>query len=271
MPHLTIRTLLIFVFLVSLPFSDRTAKAASIEKIEVVGTEFIVHLTNGTSLGSAQLVGAVLTLEDGTRLRIDGVEADPADAGGDVLLHNVSFRDADGTWQPYCTADPYGERFAMPIAGHLLDDGSLDTRQGSFQIICTSGAQGKCVRYGYKPWLEDQNGRPMLDFFNACVRMLRADYCGDGTSTTIDGTLIYIYDRIGVQPYLPIEGMDFEAAWSDEGATCISRVRIADNVSLQQLLESCPRLQNVPIGESCTEAEAERDTGSLIFNSSYPH
>src|SRR6202162_534078 len=38
---------------------------------------------------------------------------------------------------------------------------------------------GKCVRYGYHPWEQAPDGRPMRDYYDACVRMVRADYCGD--------------------------------------------------------------------------------------------
>lgn len=242
--------------------------ANGVEGLEVVGTQFHVTLPDGTILASQELVGAVLTLADGARLRIDGVEPDPRD--GDVLLHKLSLENADGTWSDACEPDPDGLSFGFPIAGHLLPDGNLATRPGSFQIICTSGAQGKCVRFGYKPWLEGRDGRPMLDYFNACVRMMRADYCGNGTSTTEDGTLILPYDRIGVRDEETIAGMAFEAGWSANGATCIARVRIPENTSLDELNANCPRLRQVPTGSACTQAIAATQSGTLLFNSSFP-
>ena len=37
----------------------------------------------------------------------------------------------------------------------------------------------------------------MIDWYNACIRLLRADYCGDGRPFTRDGTLVDIYDHLG--------------------------------------------------------------------------
>lgn len=81
---------------------------------------------------------------------------------------------------------------AFPVSGRSLADGRLSADAARFELVCTSGAQGKCVRFGYSP-------RQRLDAYNACVRMVRADYCGDGTSTTGGGTLIDAYDALGVQ------------------------------------------------------------------------
>jgi hypothetical protein len=33
-------------------------------------------------------------------------------------------------------------------------DGAMEpTEPGIFEIVCTSGARGKCVRFGYLPWI----------------------------------------------------------------------------------------------------------------------
>lgn len=52
---------------------------------------------------------------------------------------------------------------------------------------------------------------PLLDWYNACVRMVRADNCGNGRGFTRDGTLIDIYDRIGVQTSDADPSLSFEA------------------------------------------------------------
>lgn len=246
------------------------ANAAQIESIDVSGTQFQVRMSDGSTLTSRDLVGAVLTLANGAKLRIDGVEVDPNNDAGDVLLHKISIEAADGFWREFCKPDPDGKVLAFPLAGNMRPDGSIVDRSGSFQIVCTSGAQGKCIRFGYKPWLDDRHGRAMLDYYNACVRMVRADYCGDGTATTRDGTLINLYDRIGIQADEALPGMQFEAGWSDYGATCIARVRIPENVSLDQLVGSCPRLRGIPLGNECTEAVAGGNPDTLLFDSSYP-
>jgi hypothetical protein len=55
--------------------------------------------------------------------------------------------------------------------------------------------------------------------------MARADYCGNGTSHTRDGTMIDMYDTIGIQKSESGSDFFFEAAWTPEGAYCVSKER----------------------------------------------
>ena len=56
--------------------------------------------------------------------------------------------------------------------------------------------------------------------------MLRADFCGDGTSHTQDGTGVNLWDDPGIQQkaYTPL--WLFEAEWGVGGATCVSTSRL---------------------------------------------
>jgi hypothetical protein len=58
----------------------------------------------------------------------------------------------------------------------------------------------------------------------ACTRALRADYCGDGTSFTADGTTISVADVFGIR--IGTAGWPFEAEWTASGARCAARLRI---------------------------------------------
>ena len=42
-----------------------------------------------------------------------------------------------------------------------------------FTLTCATGAQGKCVRFGYKPWKTLSNGVVLADYHQACVRLVR--------------------------------------------------------------------------------------------------
>jgi hypothetical protein len=64
------------------------------------------------------------------------------------------------------------------------------------------------------------------DAFLACIRMARADYCGDGITHTFTGTEIRV--STPANPTLKTECTDgkcFEASWSKDGAVCIQHVR----------------------------------------------
>jgi hypothetical protein len=79
---------------------------------------------------------------------------------------------------------------------------------------------------GYRPWAW-RAGRSLDGHHQACVRMVRADLCGDGTPHTTDGRAINVYDALGVQEraddgLLVATEWAFEAEWTPQGARCIS-------------------------------------------------
>ena len=238
--------------------------------VEADGTEFKVILTDGRTLRSRDLVGATLVIAvkgQGIRVRIDAVERDPDAKRGTVWLHTFLGQTADGAWQNLCDAGPDGRRQGFPIAGRPRADGMLeDAEPGTFELVCTSGAQGKCVRFGYPPTGAD--GARLRDTYNACIRMVRADYCGDGTATTKDGQEIDIYDDHGIQKPENMPVMDFEAGWTPAGAVCVRHVRVKENVSPEALVAACPRLKDL-VGPVCSE-EAARRMGARLFNRSRP-
>jgi len=85
-----------------------------------------------------------------------------------------------------------------------------------------AGIAGKCVVWGFPP------ASKMDERFGACVRALRADYCGTGQSYTFDGTLIDLYDNPNFTG--PIKQADptsfcFEAAWNEDRAVCVNKLR----------------------------------------------
>src|SRR5262245_39823179 len=174
------------------------ATANELRSVEVEGTEFKVTLTDGRILRSAELVGATLTI--GTsggplRLRIDAVERDPDAKNPPVWLHSLSVEAPDGLLHGLCDAGPDGRRQGFPLAFRPRPDGALEPAEGgSFELICTGGAWGKCVRFGYLPWTSE-TARAV---YNACVRTVRADYCGEGEGTTRNGTLIDHYDAVDI-------------------------------------------------------------------------
>src|SRR5262249_52952547 len=134
----------------------------------------------------------------------------------------------------------------------------------AFSLTCTSGAQGKCVRFGYKPWKQAPDGTSLWDHHQACTRLLRADYCGDGTAHTRDGTMVDLYDRYAIQAEEPLPGMSFAAAWDAAGAVGVRRPRIPALISLEALARACPRLAS-RLGEACSEDEPH----ALLFDRSF--
>jgi hypothetical protein len=98
--------------------------------------------------------------------------------------------------------------------------------------------------------------------------MFRADYCGDGVAATRDGTLIDMYDGLGVQAEEGRRDLRFEAGWGKDGAVCVARPRVPENVTLERLERRCPARLAGRVGPAaCTEDKA-RGGGALILNKS---
>lgn len=202
--------------------------------------ELVVTAGDGRMLRSQELVGSTLAI-GGRSVRIDAVTSETRD-GRTVWLHRLHVIAADGTTSELCTADARGERWALIVAGD----------RGQREIVCSSGAVGKCIRWGYSPRVD-------RDVHAACVRMVRADYGGDGTTHTRDGTLIAFCDRIGIHP---CEGDEpIEAAWTPEGASCVAYPRVPELVSLGQLAARYPRLVG-HLGVAC----AMKREGAKLFD-----
>ena len=98
--------------------------------------------------------------------------------------------------------------------------------------------------------------------------MVRADYSGDGSTGTRDGTLIYVCDRYGIRPCEKNMPLTFEAAWGERGAICVARPRVAAIVSLAELARRYPRLIGGFGQAACTPEKAARNPSTLLFNRS---
>jgi hypothetical protein len=244
------------------------AAPTAVRGVAVEGTRFVVTLADGTVLPQDKLPGTILMIGDGTGarrpVRIDSVEADPRDPKGEVILCGLSQQAQDGTWTDLCEPDPDGRRLGFPLQGAFTPDGRHVEAPGRFFVTCTGGAEGKCVRFGYKPWGALPDGSPLAPYYQACVRMVRADYCGDGVGHTKNGTPIDLFDRIGVQKDEPAEGISFEAAFGPEGAVCVRRTRWRELLDLDALGAQCPRLAG-HLGEACDETAP-----ALLYVRSYP-
>jgi hypothetical protein len=251
------------------------AAMEAVQRVEVVGTAFRLTTAAGRVLTGLDLVGAVLTLDDpsGERLavRIDAVRPDPKDPTGETTLYTFMAQDpATGAWANLCAPDADGLAMGFPLSGVWTPTGEHRPSEQAFSLTCTSGALGKCVRLGYKPWQAAADGTPLGPYHQACVRMIRADYCGDGAGHTRDGTPINIADRLGLQVFDPAPALRFEAAWGPDGAVCVHRVRLPEVASLEGLVRACPGRLAGKVGAACTEGAARHSEAALLLNASEP-
>jgi ADYC domain len=240
---------------------------AAVRSVEVEKIPIRVTLNDGRVLKQEQLRGAILVLGDGTgaqrRIRIDAVERDAKDPAGEIILYALSEQNPEGEWHNLCLPDIEGRRLGFPLASAFTSDGRYEPTHGGILLTCTGGAEGKCIRFGYKPWGFGPRNVSLAPYYQTCVRLVRADYCGDGVGHTRDGTPIDIFDPIGIQRDEPAPGMNFEAAWGPDGAVCVRHTRLPDVLDSAALAASCPHLAH-SIGQTCDETAP-----ALLFNRSY--
>src|SRR5206468_2193176 len=96
----------------------------------------------------------------------------------------------------------------------------------------------------------------------SCVRLLRADYCGDGTSYTTNGNELNLYDNVGVQA--DTEAWTPEAEWTPDGALCIN----SNNDARYELLAAKnPRCVKKALSATCGTAFAN---GAVLIDELSP-
>ncbi|MFP2912751.1 ADYC domain-containing protein [Pyxidicoccus sp. 3LFB2] len=214
---------------------------------------------SGTAFLGARFVG---NLGDGQTvdLRVDSIQPG-TQANADVWSYRVSFLDTvDGVWKPACPAADGSALDAIPVGGRwnyqqgVAGGGARIDDPTVFTFACEDAAIAKCVRFGYRPWATTADGRSLADHHQACTRMVRADFCGDGTSHTVDGSWVNLYDTAGVQQ--DTEAWLLEAEWNAEGALCST----ASTRAGQQV--SCP---NKPQLSACGQVGHFR-TGTLLMS-----
>lgn len=271
-------------------FAGATRNGAPLSSLQLENGE-LVGVQNSITLRGTALVDAHLFAEAQNNnahppqsavieYRITAIAAedpiyDPTHTGNTFLYTLEQNVDNTGTWQPACAADHDGRRAAIPLAGIWDDRGTLSSSTLLFTLACTASAIADCYRWGYRPWVTGF-GNLMLTHW-ACTRLARADYCGDGTLHTVDGTMINVWDNlpspgpIQAQGTTP-PGMTFEAAWDQTGALCLSHARWALNGSV--VAAACPNRLHPPGTGSpsvCDDAaQGMMVIGSLIrlFNES---
>lgn len=203
----------------------------------------ITALRGAQRISGAALVGSVFpaTMSDGSaaELRIDGfAELSPAAVTRDVFTYDVVTRPAgSATWTPLCGVESGARVQAIALSGRwdyrsgVPGGGSRIADPTALTFACRGAALAKCVEMGYRPWgtVPACTGRvcanvSLADHHQACTRMVRADYCGNGTAHTRNGRPINVFDGIGIQDDTqPLWLM--EAEWDASGARCVSIAR----------------------------------------------
>ncbi|WP_437575911.1 ADYC domain-containing protein [Sorangium sp. So ce887] len=246
-----------------LTFNGTYLNGTQLNGVRFNGVRFNGVRFNGVSLNATTLIGtresdgapvdgidflgaeAEAILDDGSTLavRITGI----VERNG-VTYYTVKYLAAPGIWANICGeglgAIPVNGTWD-PVTGAFSDDGS------SFTFACQGAAIAKCAEWGYRDWATKAEcdgktcaSRDLSYFHQACIRMVRADYCGDGAPHTQPGTAIDVWDALGIQTETAGSGMSLEAEWTVDGAACIRHTRWrglgGSNPDLDYVMAHCP-------------------------------
>jgi hypothetical protein len=214
------------------------------------------------SIGSAAnaVVGRIVSV-GGVRLAIVAAQPDPQDPNHEIELYRFARLDTNN--QLYCPADAAGQSLGFPMAGSWTADGTHLHAAGQISIACLGTPEARCVHLGYRPWRRTADGASLWDYNEACVRALRADYCGSGLVHSGARESLALYDRLGIQKLQSADGMSFEAAWGAYGAVCVNHTRMPAGMTLKDLRTECPNLPKARLGDACDERDP-----ALIFTKS---
>ena len=230
------------------------------------------------------VVGTVLqgTASDGKPVEVAICGAEPsAEDPGMVWYRIEAWNAVAQEWENPCVAQArVPDPRALAVGGVWDESGAHQPAPGRFTFACENGAITKCVGWGYKPWAS-RDGQSLAPLHQACTRMARADYCGNGRSHTHEDTPLDIYDRLGVltrttesSAAWELSRASFEAAWAADGATCLARTR--DGRAMETILQECPgRFQTgaaleLGEGDRCTVSRKDVNPGAVLLrNQSY--
>lgn len=232
---------------VSLNGSDEGVVAAIDVALE--GTALVATTADGTRIAGQAWVGATL----------------PATVGDEIVELEITAVEVDDGLEWYSLAfegTPLCEGRGLFVAGVWDDTGArhdaLADGEFAHSFSCDDGALAKCIDWGYAPFTVG------ADAHQSCTRMVRADYCGDGTPHTANGTVIDVFDSLGVQQTDASVDLEFEAGWGPNGAMCVSRSRYQEIGSDgDEITAGC--WENLPV---CDAPEVAFSLGAKLVNRS---
>jgi hypothetical protein len=263
------RSVLVSVDIASPRIPDAEVKSLQLQKGRLVASP----------RASASLVGSVLqgTSSDGKPVEVALCGVEPVPADSDMAWYRIeAWNPVAQEWVNPCVAtgrvpDPR----ALAVSGVWDSSGACQQVPGRITLACENSAIAQCIRWGYKPWAS-HHGQSLADLHQACTRMVRADYCGNGRSHTHQDIAIDVYDRMGVLSPAPVvsarqafERFSFEAAWAPDGATCLSSTR--DGRALEKVLRECPgRFRpgasvDLGHGDVCAVQRADMSSGPALL------
>lgn len=224
-----------------------------IDRIEVLDGDAYVPVTH-VSVPQGMLV---LTTEEGTydgedvvgsRWWLEGedqqyVTITEVSQVGSAFGYQLEHRHGDLV-DLVCAPSIDGDHWAYLVEDVFVDvdDGSITPDDGPLLVACASGALGKAITWGFTPWYPNDD---TLSLYRTGVRTVRADYCGDGSSYTEEGTLIQVRNELAGLSFVAPE-QSTEAVFGPDGALCLSEPRVPSRRMVACTLGPCEEGGSLP-------------------------
>jgi ADYC domain-containing protein len=263
--------------LISVALAPMKGVGAQVKTLQLKGGSLEVSPA-GTKVAGMVLQGSS---SDGEPVEVTICGAESSPQSPEMVWYRIeAWNPVAQEWENPCVAtDRVPSPRALAVSGVWDLTGARKDLLDRFTFACENGAISKCIGWGYKPWAS-RDGKPLTELHQACTRMARADYCGDGRSHTYQDNIIDMYDQFGVLTRTPEGSADwdptltFEAAWGPEGALCMEHTR--NGSALETVLAECPNrfrkgmAVDLGDGDRCSVQRANRDPKiALLRNKSH--
>jgi hypothetical protein len=204
-------------------------------------------------------------------MRVDAVDDTNLALHGHKYTFSHRYLNGPKEYYPSCDKDEFavnGAEFDAIVTGDVTIEkyAHINDREHTIMIGCLSGGIGKAGYWGYPKHKVGSN-----ENFTAAIRMVRADYCGNGESFTEPGQKVGITDQWGYSN-LPSTPVDLEALWDQDGAACVYLPRLAITYPVaQDVMNTCAAMQARPVVEcKWDETLTNSPYSNLLFMSVNP-
>lgn len=200
--------------------------------VEFDGSALVAKTNNGDFQG-IDLLDWTLVFELGgheTRVTVAGFELHPDWVGGaDIPTYALGvFTGPSGEeeLESVCPDLSFEHTNVVFTPGETYDSTSLTVQPGITDRVtmsCRGHAVAKLKFLGHDP--NDGYGSS-VEARQAALKMLTADYCGDGQANTSVGHPLNFTDDLGLfDPHYFAPASDMEARWDENGAVCLNEPR----------------------------------------------
>ncbi len=218
--------------------------------VDPLTDSFVGHLNGQVMLSGADMVGAKIPVNlNNTQFvwleisEYDNQIASWSNSGATVTAYKATYFN-QGVPQQLCpSTNPENQWFTLiPDERYSAGTNEVESAPGTVTIACVGEAAAKMKLFDFHP---HGNRQASVAERQATLRMVTADYCGNGHSFTVNGTQVAWRDAAGqVEPM--VKENVLEALWDENGAICLNKPRHA---SIDDVADVCGEIPMCDSGD----------------------